>query len=180
MPHHFFLSNEVSRHRTTLVRARRHACAFLNKTGVSIRKPTPQRKTQRITKMKKQTKLTIKARLFQGAFLLGIAFLFNDVTPLALGQDESSNQASTNARAQWVWQNPLPQGNGLFGLSFTDANNGTAVGWYGTILRTTDGGRHWIIQSSGTTNLLYGVSFVDANNGTVVGANGTILRTADG
>src|SRR5947207_968532 len=73
-----------------------------------------------------------------------------------------------------------PQGNHLFGLSFSDANNGTAVGGYGTILRTTDGGRHWIIQSSGTTNWLYGVSFVDANSGTAVGNNGTIIRTTDG
>ena len=29
-------------------------------------------------------------------------------------------------------------------------NNGTAVGDYGTILRTTDGGQNWIAQSSGT------------------------------
>ena len=28
----------------------------------------------------------------------------------------------------------------MTGVSFTDANNGTAVGWYGTILRTTNGG----------------------------------------
>ena len=78
--------------------------------------------------MKKQIELTVKARLLQGAFLLGILFLLNRVTPPALGQDESGNQPSTPAGAHWVWQNPLPQGNHLFGLSFTDANNGTAVG----------------------------------------------------
>lgn len=130
--------------------------------------------------MKKQSKLTIKARLIQGAFLLGIAFLFNDVIPSMLGQGDASYQPSTHVRSQWVWQNPLSQGNGLFGLSFTDANNGTAVGLSGSIVRTTDGGRHWINQSSGTSNWLYGVSFVDGSNGTVVGANGTILRTTDG
>ena len=130
--------------------------------------------------MKKQIELTLKAHLLQGGFLLGILFLLNYVTPSALGQGENRNKASIHAGAQWVWQNPLPQGNHLFGLSFIDANNGTAVGGYGTILRTTDRGRHWIIQSSGTTNWLYGVSFVDANNGTAVGSNGTILRTTDG
>jgi photosystem II stability/assembly factor-like uncharacterized protein len=31
----------------------------------------------------------------------------------------------------------------LFGVSFTDAKNGTAVGTGGTILRTTDGGITW-------------------------------------
>ena len=66
------------------------------------------------------------------------------------------------------------------GVSFTDANNGTAVGDSGIILRTTNGGTNWTSQSSGTTNHLYGVSFTDANNGTVVGANGTILRTTTG
>src|SRR5438094_33856 len=105
---------------------------------------------QKTTKMKKQIELTVKARLFQGAFLLGILFLLNYVTPLALGQGESGNQSSTHVRAQWVLQNPLPQGNHLFGLSFTDANHGTAVSWYGIVLRTTDGGANWVFQNSRT------------------------------
>ena len=82
--------------------------------------------------------------------------------------------------AQWVWQNPLPQGNALYTPSFTDANTGTAVGDNGTIIRTIDGGNNWIIQSSGTTNALLGVSFADADHGTAVGASGTIVRTTDG
>ena len=58
----------------------------------------------------------------------------------------------------------------LHGVSFTDANNGTAVGSStGTILRTTNGGTTWTSQTSGTTNDLYGVSFTDANTGTAVG-----------
>ena len=82
--------------------------------------------------------------------------------------------------AQWVWQNPLPQGNALYIPSFTDANTGTAVGDNGTIVRTIDGGNNWIIQSSGTTNALLGVSFADADHGTAVGASGTIVKTTDG
>jgi hypothetical protein len=93
-------------------------------------------------------------------------------------QSNHVNTASLGAR--WVWQNPLPQGNTLYGVSFTDANTGTATGDDGTIVRTTDGGNSWVIQSSGTTNTLYGVSFTDTNNGTAVGASGTILRTSDG
>ncbi|MFH1198385.1 MAG: YCF48-related protein [bacterium] len=69
--------------------------------------------------------------------------------------------------------------NDLYGVSFTDENNGTAVGISGTILRTTNGGTNWTIQTSGTTNDLLGVSFTDANNGTVVGAGGIILRTVN-
>ena len=134
--------------------------------------------------MKIQIKPTVKARLFQSAFLLVIPFLLDHVTLSALGQGETSDQPP-RARSQWVWQNPLPQGNWLFGVSFTDANNGTAVGWYGTILRTTDGGQNWVIQPSGILGTkigLYGVSFTDANTGTAVGGvlNATILRTTDG
>ncbi len=52
-----------------------------------------------------------------------------------------SNRASRGSSgSQWHWQNPLPQGNNLRGASFMDANTGTVVGDYGTIVRTTDGG----------------------------------------
>jgi len=64
-------------------------------------------------------------------------------------------------------------------VSFIDANNGWAVGWCGTILRTTNGGMNWNSQSSGTTNDLMGVFFSDANTGTAVGNYGTILRTSE-
>ena len=125
------------------------------------------------------------------------------------------------ANSGWFWQNPLPQGNALraiaapttdivvavgsfgvilrsadggatwtlqssgtdkvfLGVSFTDANTGTAVGEDSTILRTLDGGATWTPQDSGTTNWLFGVSFTDTSNGTAVGLNGTIVRTIDG
>src|SRR5437762_9462682 len=80
----------------------------------------------------------------------------------------------------WRWQNPLPQGNNLRGASFVDANTGTVVGEYGTIVRTTDGGNSWTIQFSGTTQNLWAVSFKDSNKGTAVGEGGTILGTTDG
>ncbi|MEI6900357.1 MAG: hypothetical protein WCL00_10805 [Bacteroidota bacterium] len=37
--------------------------------------------------------------------------------------------------AQWEWQNPLPQGNGLSSVYFTDANTGYTVG-AGIIMKT--------------------------------------------
>ena len=43
---------------------------------------------------------------------------------------------------------------GLNGVSFTDANTGTAVGDSGAILRTRDGGATWKLQFSGTNNWL--------------------------
>jgi len=62
------------------------------------------------------------------------------------------------AAGQWVWQNPLPQGNTLQDFSFIDTNNGFAVGASATILRTTDGGNNWDILASDTNDDLYGVS----------------------
>jgi hypothetical protein len=44
------------------------------------------------------------------------------------------------AQSGWFWQNPLPQGNTLLATFFTDTDNGTAVGYLGTIIHTTDGG----------------------------------------
>src|ERR1051325_7732420 len=95
---------------------------------------------------------TNKKQRYQNLFLLGIFFLLSSLPPLLRGQGEGSNKPLIQSKARWVWQNPLPQGNHLFGLSFTDRNHGTAVGLYGTILRTIDGGRHWILQPSGTTS----------------------------
>ena len=40
----------------------------------------------------------------------------------------------------WNWQNPIPQANDLFSVSFADAMHGTAVGAHGTILHTSNGG----------------------------------------
>ena len=42
----------------------------------------------------------------------------------------------------WLWGNPLPQGNTLRAMSFAGAN-GYAVGDFGTLLKTTDGGTTW-------------------------------------
>jgi len=76
------------------------------------------------------------------------------------------------AQEGWFQQNPLPQGNALQGVSFTDDSNGTAVGNNGTIISTTDGGDGWVIQESGTLESLREVSLAGANNTTVVEETG--------
>ena len=84
------------------------------------------------------------------------------------------------AQSGWVWQNPLPQGNTLNAVAELDSQTAIAVGDGGTMLRTTDAGLTWTVQTSGTTNTLRGVSFADASTGWAVGDAGTILRTGDG
>jgi len=110
--------------------------------------------------------------LLRGAFFLALLALVSHVIPCALGQRDVRKNRLLDAEGRWVWQNPLPQGNDLRNASFIDANTGTVVGFFGTIVRTTDGGESWVIQTSGTTQNLWGVSFSDANNGTTVGEGG--------
>ena len=77
-----------------------------------------------------------------------------------LAANLSNKITAGSSSGQWVWQNPLPQGNTLQDFSFIDTTNGFAVGARGTILRTTDGGNNWDILASDTNDDLYGVSFI--------------------
>src|SRR5262245_47711514 len=84
------------------------------------------------------------------------------------------------AQFTWLWQNPWPQGNYLHAVNVLGPQTTVAVGDFGTIIRTTDGGNTWALQSTWLNASLQGVSFVDSNVGTVVGDWGVILRTTDG
>ncbi len=55
-----------------------------------------------------------------------------------------------------------------------------AVGDGGVIAMSSDDGRTWSLQHSGTTNDLFAVHFADAAHGAAVGRAGTILVTDDG
>ena len=111
--------------------------------------------------MKKKS--TSQPAFFNLRVLIGLAVVLAGVFLALLGLGGSSNAfaqlvkgsiPAVGSAAQWVWQNPLPQGNALYAVAFVDTNNGTAVGGNGTILKTADGGNSWIIQSSGTTNMM--------------------------
>ena len=86
--------------------------------------------------------------------------------------------------AQWFWQNPLPLGHELRSVNFVSSNVGWAVGYCGTIIKTTDGGINWTQQTSGTNTNLFGVHFADENFGAAVGGgypyDATIVRTTNG
>jgi len=68
----------------------------------------------------------------------------------------------------------------LFSVSFPTEQNGWACGRWGTIIHTTDGGKSWVRQQSGTDYTLSSISFVEPQNGWAVGDGGTILQTKDG
>jgi photosystem II stability/assembly factor-like uncharacterized protein len=96
------------------------------------------------------------------------------------GWDRCIFLRTTDGGNNWFSQSGDPNSM-FFGVIFTDAKNGTAVGASGDILRTIDGGNYWGHQyrSGNSGGCLLGVSFADANNGAAVGNSGTIVRTTN-
>jgi photosystem II stability/assembly factor-like uncharacterized protein len=70
----------------------------------------------------------------------------------------------------------------LTSVSFADAKRGWAVGHWGAVLHTTDGGENWVLQRSDVKQdrPLFAVHFFDANHGVAVGLWSLVLVTADG
>ncbi len=60
-------------------------------------------------------------------------------------------------------------------VDFADDKNGWIVGYGGTILRSNDRGKTWILQDSGTKDNFYGL-FMMKKYGWAVGAKGSIVR----
>jgi photosystem II stability/assembly factor-like uncharacterized protein len=73
----------------------------------------------------------------------------------------------------WTWGDPTPQGENLHDVVFAGAR-GYAVGDFGTVLRSDDGGNTWIGLPSGTRNNLSLVQEVEPN--TVVVGGGCTVR----
>ena len=90
-----------------------------------------------------------------------------------------SDQLSTAAMPATLWKWQYGR-HSMHAVHFNNTNEGWAVGDWGLIVHTTDGGQSWERQESGVGNWLGDVQFVDANTGWAVGSAGTILHTADG
>jgi photosystem II stability/assembly factor-like uncharacterized protein len=68
----------------------------------------------------------------------------------------------------------------LYSISVVDDQNAVAVGYYGAVYATSDGGETWIQGATHTLRSLYNVSMGDTRHGWAVGQRGLILRTEDG
>lgn len=70
----------------------------------------------------------------------------------------------------------------LTGVSFADERHGWAVGHWGVILATLDGGETWRVQRKDVQadRPLFAVHFFDARNGLAVGLWSIVLVTSDG
>jgi len=85
-----------------------------------------------------------------------------------------------NGNAQWVWQNPLPQGNDLQSIFFINENTGWAAGDKGSILKTTDSGNNWIEQQCGRAKNLRKIYFINANTGFALSDTSVYYKTTNG
>lgn len=70
----------------------------------------------------------------------------------------------------------------LTSVFFVDQSHGWAVGHWGVILKTDDGGEHWAVQAQDVASdrPFYSVWFKDALTGVAVGLWSKVLRTVDG
>lgn len=103
--------------------------------------------------------------IFITKFCLGLCFLL----------------LSLIAKAQvWTPITGLPTTEDFKTVKFIDALTGWAAGGNGSIIKTTDGGNNWTLQTSGTIKTIRSIFFLDANNGWACGDGGTIIATSNG
>ncbi len=81
-------------------------------------------------------------------------------------------------QAQWELQNSGTT-EILTDIHCISADTVIIVGTNATILRTTDGGAHWVAINSPVNNDLLKVKFANSQTGYIVGGNGTLLKSND-
>jgi len=81
---------------------------------------------------------------------------------------------------EYHWAHPTPEGNAIHAFAFPSASRGYAVGLFGTVLRTDDGGTSWVrVQDYLTLGQhLYDVVALDTE--TLVAVGEGIFRSTDG
>ncbi|GAB4324687.1 MAG: hypothetical protein Kow00127_17370 [Bacteroidales bacterium] len=84
--------------------------------------------------------------------------------------------AAILTQGQWSWQYPIPQGNRLNKVVAADSQHLYAIGHFGTILKSSDGGNSWTLSDSVTSSNLNGITLLSDGTGFIAGDNGTILR----
>ncbi|MGH7859380.1 MAG: WD40/YVTN/BNR-like repeat-containing protein [Candidatus Binatia bacterium] len=68
----------------------------------------------------------------------------------------------------------------LLCIRFRDRQNGLAVGTYGAIVTTADGGATWKFEDSPVTEPLYDIRYMPDGDALIVGSSGNILRGTPG
>ena len=127
--------------------------------------------------------MTSRLTKYLGLFFLG-AFT-TMFTSMAWSLDEDLSQSKSESkvslsnihhkddRVRFVPDN-------FFSVDFIDKSHGWAAGYYGTILKTIDGGRNWTHISLPNTDLIRRIQFLDKDYGWLVTHRGRIMSSEDG
>ncbi len=108
---------------------------------------------------------------------------FNHLGGIVIGGNEQDYSPiiwkTTNGGLSWISVSAPANSYYLRALDFVDSLNGWAVGRFGTIIHTTDGGNTWTFQTNPATTTLFDVDFSDPQHGVACGY-GIILYTTNG
>jgi len=94
----------------------------------------------------------------------------------------------TQVNNDWQWSHPKPQGNDIRYIKMLAPNNWVAVGYTGTLIRSTNAGLNWLVYTNyfgtyqaflGQGKNIYGADFF-GNTGIAAGTQGWIARTTNG
>jgi len=97
-------------------------------------------------------------------------------------------QVYSQVNNDWQWSHPQPQGNDIRFIKMINSSNWVAVGYTGTLMRTTNAGANWMVYSNyfgtytaflGQGKNIYGADFY-GNTGIAAGTQGWIARTTNG
>ncbi len=84
------------------------------------------------------------------------------------------------AQSGWFWQNPLPQGNRITSIKCINSNTIFAVGYFGTLLKSTNGGNNWLLINSQVKQNLNGICPLSEDTLIACGDSGRVYKSIDG
>jgi len=135
--------------------------------------------------MKRKTLITALALIIGLQFTNAQKIINADQSENKLAQQNST--FNSGSLSEWEIVTYEGSQNDLVAIQFTDDNHGWAVGSYGTIINTKDGGLSWAEHNFGPLIDLSDVCFLDESTGFVVGVKhvgphiyGIAYKTVDG
>ena len=119
---------------------------------------------------------------------LSLSFVPNTTNIWAIGVKASNGFIAKSINSGITWSEvslgvaQIPANTTFNDITFTTTNDGFVVGDNSTILKTTNGGTNWQLQTSTISSSLKDVQFLNSQVGYICGTfpNGSFLKTSDG